>query len=488
MIKQLAALKALYEKLDRRIDRLLERQALVRDGLDGQTGPEGPQGAQGSQGDVGPEGPQGETGPAGLQGEKGERGDVGERGPRGLTGRSGIDGEVGQRGPAGPAGRQGPAGPQGRPGPRGQQGPRGPRGQDGTSITRVEIDKNNNLNVWLGDTKKRAGKLPEQRIIVSGGGGGGRSGGGSGDGVQSVGEGRCIEITGTATDPVVNLGAVECETLSHFVYDPNVDRLVSDVPIETTLDSLFLGGQHKLSSGGENVFFTELTNNINYVPCFSGLLDQYDPANQGPEGLIAPFARVYSDNAIFLELSGPESSPLVYTDSGSQFTLGVNLSNYGFSFRPEQPLVPGTQLQFNVYAGLDDTGLKIYEQNLTISAVQAVAAEDLFEWRFDHPIEGFVGNEFFSVTMVTYPGGTPELLRLSQNAAGTAPYSRSLIRFFEDKPIAFQDQVTDWLPWWHIEEGETVTTPDRKEYALHGEFWIDGEFFLEGESRLILED
>ena len=44
-------------------------------------------------------------------------------------------------------------------------------------------------------------------------------------------------------------------TLSHFIYNPVTDKLESDRPIETTLSSFFLGNQHRISSGGENVFF-----------------------------------------------------------------------------------------------------------------------------------------------------------------------------------------------------------------------------------------
>ena len=50
-------------------------------------------------------------------------------------------------------------------------------------------------------------------------------------------------------------------TLKHIVYDEESRKLIADRAIETTLNSLYLGEQHKMSSGAENIFFTNLGNN-----------------------------------------------------------------------------------------------------------------------------------------------------------------------------------------------------------------------------------
>ena len=71
----------------------------------------------------------------------------------------------------------------------------------------------------------------------------------------------------------------EIETLSHFQYDSEQDQLIGDRAIETTLNSLFLGEQHKMSSGAENIFFTNLGNNTNFYPMWGGLKDQSLVAN-----------------------------------------------------------------------------------------------------------------------------------------------------------------------------------------------------------------
>ena len=78
------------------------------------------------------------------------------------------------------------------------------------------------------------------------------------------------------------------ETLKHFIYNPVTDKLEADRAIETTLNSLFLGEQHKMSSGSENIFFTNLTTDINFFPMWGGLKDQSITANQGASGFIPP--------------------------------------------------------------------------------------------------------------------------------------------------------------------------------------------------------
>jgi len=50
----------------------------------------------------------------------------------------------------------------------------------------------------------------------------------------------------------------QSEVLKHLRYDAPSRKLISDRAIETTLNSLYLGEQHKMSSGAENIFFTNL--------------------------------------------------------------------------------------------------------------------------------------------------------------------------------------------------------------------------------------
>ena len=44
--------------------------------------------------------------------------------------------------------------------------------------------------------------------------------------------------------------------LEYLKYDSTTDRIVSSKAIETTLNSLFLRDQHRITSGAENIFFS----------------------------------------------------------------------------------------------------------------------------------------------------------------------------------------------------------------------------------------
>ena len=50
------------------------------------------------------------------------------------------------------------------------------------------------------------------------------------------------------------------DTLKYMKYNSVTNQIESSKEIQTTLNSFFLGDQHKMSSGAENVFFTNLFN------------------------------------------------------------------------------------------------------------------------------------------------------------------------------------------------------------------------------------
>ena len=70
----------------------------------------------------------------------------------------------------------------------------------------------------------------------------------------------------TFVNNTTSLDETSMATFEHIYYDPVKDKIVTDRALETTLNSLFLGEHHKMSSGGENIFFTNLSSNINWYP------------------------------------------------------------------------------------------------------------------------------------------------------------------------------------------------------------------------------
>ena len=179
----------------------------------------------------------------------------------------------------------------------------------------------------------------------------------------------------------------EIETLSHFKYDEDQDQLIGDRAIETTLNSLFLGEQHKMSSGAENIFFTNLGNETNFYPMWGGLKDQSITANQGPSGFIPPSGRVYTD-MFSLPLGG--NTTLNTTGySGSNY-FGVNIAGLGITTTAGEDIEVGVSLVYE----LQVNDKKVYKQILPTT--EKIFSGDLIEWFFDHPVEIHAGTTIFA--------------------------------------------------------------------------------------------
>jgi hypothetical protein len=180
---------------------------------------------------------------------------------------------------------------------------------------------------------------------------------------------------------------IDIATLSHFVYNPETDKLEADRALETTLNSLFLGEQHKMCSGAENIFFTNLGNDTNFYPVWGGLKDQSLVVNQGVDGFIPPRGRVYSD-MFSLPLGG---SPTLNTTgySGPNY-FGVNIAGLGITTTAGEDVEVGVDLVY--FLSINDR--KVYKQILPTTT--QIYAGDLIEWFFDHPVEIHAGTTIFA--------------------------------------------------------------------------------------------
>jgi hypothetical protein len=178
----------------------------------------------------------------------------------------------------------------------------------------------------------------------------------------------------------------EIKTLSHFEYDPNQDQLVADRAIETTLNSLFLGEQHKMSSGSENIFFTNLTSDINFFPMWGGLKDQSITANQGASGFIPPSGRVFSD--MFSLPLGGQPDPLTSVGYDGDNYFGVNISGLGITTVAAETIDTTIRLEYRI----EIAGKNVYKQVLPRNGFRSnvgadIYAGDTIEWFFDHPVD-----------------------------------------------------------------------------------------------------
>jgi len=249
-------------------------------------------------------------------------------------------------------------------------------------------------------------------------------------------------------------------TLAHFIYNPVTDKLEADRAIETTLNSLFLGEQHKMSSGSENIFFTNLTTDINFFPMWGGLKDQSITANQGSSGFIPPSGRVYSD-MFSLPLRGTPN-PLTAVPYGGDNYFGINITGLGITTIAAEEVDSSIRLEYRI----EIAGRNVYKQVLPRNAQRSSAsshvyAGDTIEWFFDHPVDVRAGTTLYAEIMkvdiatdtdlgifLVREGNTP-------NADGSYQYQSTVHnRLFEDKDI---ELISPYLKYKAMDFGLDAT-------------------------------
>ena len=245
------------------------------------------------------------------------------------------------------------------------------------------------------------------------------------------------------TSSLRTITASEIETLSHFEYNAAEDQLKADRAIETTLNSIFLGDQHKMSSGSENIFFTNLTSNINFFPMWGGLKDQSVVANQGSDGYIAPSGRVYT-NMFSLPLGGSPNPSTAVGYAGDNY-FGINIAGLGITTTAaeyvDQSLI---RLEYKISINSRQVYKQVLPDNILRSA-NTIIAGDVIEWFFDHPVDVRAGTTIFAEIHKVRKSDDVDLGVFQVRQGDTVDPNTGLLRYqatvhnrlFEDKDLEF---------------------------------------------------
>lgn len=229
------------------------------------------------------------------------------------------------------------------------------------------------------------------------------------------------------------LTELQSETLKHIRYNPVTNQIESDREVQTTLNSFYLGDQHKMSSGAENIFFTNLNSKINFFPAWSGLRDHRILANRGTGGVVTPSIRKYADMQTLTPYGAMATSGSVPYNKAA--TLLGNHSVLGQTFVVMEPVYPKDWLVYQVWYGTDETGIQAYEQKFTGNTY---SANQVVDWWFTHPIEGFVDTPIVTCIKIRKGSedGQSSYLRVRPSASNPLNhYSAVRLRVFEDKEI-----------------------------------------------------
>ncbi len=252
-----------------------------------------------------------------------------------------------------------------------------------------------------------------------------------GDGVR-----RYLEI------PSNILTADQTDFLSHWTYDEPTRRLVSTKAIETTLNSLYLGEQHKMSSGSENIYFTNLSSDVNFFPMWGGLKDQSITANRDSTGFIPPSGRVYTD--MFSLPLGGAPDPLASVGYDGPNYFGINISGLGITTTAAEQVDADVRLEYRIVIN----GRQVYMQELPRASARSSAGSviypgDVIEWFFDHPVDVRAGTTL-QATIIKVDNDTDADLGVFQVRQGdTVDPNTGLYRYqatvhnrlFEDKDL-----------------------------------------------------
>lgn len=217
-------------------------------------------------------------------------------------------------------------------------------------------------------------------------------------------------------------------TLQHFEFNPSTDKLEGDRTFQTLLASYDLGEQHTISSGGENIFIKNNTSGIHYAALSSGLKDHEQPANQGSDGIVIPFARSYDKTMQTVEANGA-LLPTGAVELSSSSIVVNNVVIFGIEVVAAQRVLPEDVLSFNSHFGPDNSSIKVFQQSLT--GLDLFPGDRLI-WFFDEPAETRQGQLIYAEIVIN----SDAFLQVRPGATNPlAPYSLANVRVFDDLPV-----------------------------------------------------
>lgn len=266
--------------------------------------------------------------------------------------------------------------------------------------------------------------------------------------------------------------------IDNLRYDLQKKRVVSDKGFETTLSSLFLREQHKMASGGQNVFFKNLGSNINFSPVFQGLRDQSVISNQDKTGIVPPTLRQYSNNIKTHTPTNAFITPIatnmnyVHTLSNNTSMSSITISLIDNDFDLDTSYIEMTIYNSNSYTRpsvtlelngspqpTSATGpeIDIFQQDIYLgnssslrgfSSSKFILDATLLTVIFTHPFEEFA-NKNIRIEMLVKEVVTGKLignLRVeSVSAEDTNPFLEFKYRTFEDKELIIKEDFENKL-------------------------------------------
>lgn len=259
-------------------------------------------------------------------------------------------------------------------------------------------------------------------------------------------------------------------------YNPTTDSFrFIDSTVGAGVSSFDLGTAHRISSGGENIYFQNLDSDINYFPPWQSVGDHSNPNDRVVQN--RPTARTYG------ALTPTEFGGAVATSGSVQyevdFTLPANESVNGVVVVPAEAYtgVIAYEVERIRPSGNND----IFRRTVSVTAV---AGTELNIW-FTSPLDGRQGTQ--TMARIIKDDGTMLQVRPT-SADSTNPWTRVQLRNFTDDGLAYQSELNGAGGPGPIERRDTsltITSSNIATYRPQYAFEFTNET---GQLDLVIED
>lgn len=227
-------------------------------------------------------------------------------------------------------------------------------------------------------------------------------------------------------------------------HDTVNNRLVSTIPFETTLNSLYLRDQSRLSSAGVDISIENIDRKDRSFPTFTVLKDHDLPINRTSAGVVrssAPdFGGIVDDGSGGFEPRGGAASS-GEVDFILDTTLAQSLSIFEILVISEEDIEPADTLYYAIYSGTSSSDRKIEEQEITNITVSK--GGDL-TWGFDGFSNLLSGDQLHIEMLIdkgTQGNGTRPLKVRPSASQSTEIYAKLLGREYSRKIVAYKDEL-----------------------------------------------
>ena len=231
------------------------------------------------------------------------------------------------------------------------------------------------------------------------------------------------------------LTPIQKETLSYLIYNPVNDRLEASKPLQTTLESFFLGDIHAMCSGGTQVHWSNYLTELHTVPVNTRIGFNAEVGGRWVDN--TPVARQCGDYVIS-EPAGDVGDGVSVFDYNEISTIPTGISNWGHAWVAGEDYT-GT-LKYNIRTEL--TNKVLLDRSYAVDVVKGDLVTKEFNHSIDYPI-----NVSIHFALIKDDG---TYMKVYGNSINTRHWVRMFSRSYEDVPVALLSDI----------DGACIKSPD----------------------------